>query len=375
MKKFGCEAVTSTCLKDTTGVLERAGRWVLQSGIQEPSGGVARYYRSDHGKNAQVSTEITGYAVSFLLYLHEVTGSAEYLDAAVRAARFLVRSAWNAHLDLFPFEHSSNGTAPQALSYFFDSGIIVRGLLSAWRTTGEKEFLDTAYRAGQGMLLHFRGPAGIHPILNLPERQAREYEPRWSASPGCYQLKSAMAWYDLYEAKGDADMRAAYEAALETALANHEAFLSDEPDSAKLVDRLHAYAYFLEGLLPRAKEAACSRTLASGIECMSSHALEIAPEFARSDVFAQLLRIRLFASQLGVAPIDEPAAAFEAEAISAFQLEAREGTIDGGFGFGTWHREMLPFVNPVSTAFCVQALVMWEQYKAHRLHADRRSLV
>jgi hypothetical protein len=49
---------------------ERAAGWFLNSGIQEASGGVARYYRSDTRRNARISTEITGYAVSTFVYLH-----------------------------------------------------------------------------------------------------------------------------------------------------------------------------------------------------------------------------------------------------------------------------------------------------------------
>ena len=44
--------------------LDRAGLWLLQSGIQEAGGGVARYYLADKRENRAVSTEITGYAVS-----------------------------------------------------------------------------------------------------------------------------------------------------------------------------------------------------------------------------------------------------------------------------------------------------------------------
>src|SRR5260370_14093638 len=88
--------------------LTSAGAWFLPSGIQESSGGVARYYRSDLGQNARVSTEITGYAVSALLYLNQRTGRAEYLEAALRAARFLTRIAWDGRLGTFPFEPSSN---------------------------------------------------------------------------------------------------------------------------------------------------------------------------------------------------------------------------------------------------------------------------
>ena len=62
---------TISTLSPTDTLIDAAGRWFLQSGIQEASGGVARYYRSDLRKNAPVSTEITGYAVSTLLFLDE----------------------------------------------------------------------------------------------------------------------------------------------------------------------------------------------------------------------------------------------------------------------------------------------------------------
>ena len=67
--------------------LDRTGAWLLHSGIQEPSGGVARYYLADARENRAVSTEITGYAVSTFTYLHALTGDGRYLDAAVRGAR------------------------------------------------------------------------------------------------------------------------------------------------------------------------------------------------------------------------------------------------------------------------------------------------
>jgi hypothetical protein len=60
--------------------IDRAGRWFLHSGIQEAGGGVARYYRSDTGRNNPVSTEITGYAVSTLVYLHALTGEEVYVS-------------------------------------------------------------------------------------------------------------------------------------------------------------------------------------------------------------------------------------------------------------------------------------------------------
>ena len=96
--------------------LARAGQWFLRSGIQEPNGGVARYYRTDLQSNYPVSTEITGYSVSALVYLHTLTRDERWLQAALRAARFLTRQAWDAESRSMPFE-----VDPPASACFFDS--------------------------------------------------------------------------------------------------------------------------------------------------------------------------------------------------------------------------------------------------------------
>ena len=337
----------------------RAARWFLNSGIQEPSGGVARYYYSDRGQNARVSTEITGYAVSFLTYAYGRTAEAEYLEAAERGARFLVREAWNPGLALFPYEYPlTRDVCP--LAYFFDSGIIIRGLLQIWRVTGEREFLDVATAAGHGMLKHFPGPEGLHPILHLPECTPLEYHAQWSASPGCYQLKAAMAWQDLYEVTGQQEFHAAYEAEMERAVATHLAFLPGASIQEKVMDRLHAYSYFVEAMLPRADRAECQDAYRIGMDRIEHYLNQISPVFVRSDVYGQLLRARVFAAELGIAPLDETAAEREARAAARFQFHSDDPRFDGGFGFGLQRGQVVPFVNPVSTAFCAQALDMWQ---------------
>jgi len=362
-------------LANTNNLLESAGRWFLYSGIQESNGGVARYYRSDLGQNAPVSTEITGYAVSALLFFHERTGQVEYQDAALQAARFLTRTAWNAKLETFPFEHSVNGDRSRALAYFFDCGIIVRGLLAAWRASTEHEFRDTAIAAGRAMLKDFQRGDAIHPILALPGKQPLPHETNWSASPGCYQLKSAMGWQELFEATGEMEFFRAYELAVAAALASEYDFLPGETNREKVMDRLHAYAYFLEGLSPMLHRSDCAHAFREGIDRIAAYLREIAPLFARSDVYAQLLRARLLGEAFGVISLDHAAAAQEAVQSATFQISSPDARVAGGFSFGRKCGEAMPFVNPVSTAFCVQALAWWDDRKNNALEARRQLLI
>jgi hypothetical protein len=343
--------------------VEKAGCWLLRSGIQEPGGGVARFHLSDTGKNARVSTEITGYAASAFCYLHQLAGQAEFLDAAARAARYLTREIWDPKASTFPFEPAS------PLAYFFDVGIIVRGLLAVARATDEQEFFDRARQAALSMAFDFMGEIGFHPVISLPDKQPIPYETRWSRNPGCYQLKAALAWLELSKDSGDDHAAKLYESALAYSLATHESFLSAESDREKQMDRLHAYCYFLEGLLPAADRPQVCGALAGGMECAARLFREIASDFERSDVAAQLLRIRLISHHRGLARLDEEAAEEEARRARPYQAA------NGGVFFGRKGRAMLPHINPVSTAFCLQALDLWEQHCSGRWTFDLAQLI
>jgi hypothetical protein len=357
--------------------LELAGRWFLESGIQGRHGGVARYYRSDLGQNARVSTEITGYAVSTLLYLRSVTGDHGYLDAALRAGWFLTGKAWDRSVQTFPFEHPTTGAdAAPPLAYFFDCGIILRGLLGLWRAVGEPGFLGSAVLCAKSMALDFAADEStFHPIVELPSKRPLAWGWKWSSAPGCYQLKAALSWYELCEQVGCTEYRTQYERLLYAALRDQESFLPGHPERQRVMDRLHAYSYFLEGLLPCVGEPECARALVTGIGRVSELIERIAPTFERSDVIAQLLRVRLFADALGVLALDREAARGEVERLNAFQAPGAAGKIAGGFYFGRKTGGMLPHVNPVSTAFCVQALEMWRQYEAGEFVPDWRVLI
>jgi hypothetical protein len=82
-----------------------------------------------------------------------------------------------------------------------------------------------------------------------------------------------------------------------------------------------------------------------------------------------LLRVRL----LGGAPGTD--AAHQAEQAATFQIESDDPRVSGGFLFGRKNGEPLPFANPVSTAFCVQALALWDDHAAGRRLIPRQELI
>ena len=334
--------------------LERAGEWFLHSGIQEPNGGIARFYRVTEGRNAALSTEITGYGISALLELHARLQDGRYLKAARRAGDYLLREAWHEPLQTFPFE---TGAGVPSLTYFFDLGIIARALLRLTRVTGEGHYALYARRAGEAMARDFRCEAGggSHPILTLPGKAPLAHEAWWSRRPGCFHLKAALAWHEL-------GMMNEYERQLEFSLSCWREVIEIETERDRVMDRLHALSYFLEGLMPVVDRPECRSAMQEGVRWGTQLLGEIAPRFERSDVHAQLLRVRLF---LGPALPDEVAA------VQSFQDASPDPRLHGGYRFGRKAGVPMPFGNPVSTAFCLQAAAWYEENR----EPDWRDLV
>ena len=367
-KIVGLPQTPTQALGSKISAVNLAGNWLLHSGIQEPIGGVARYYMADARENRAISTEITGYGISAMLYLYSLSRDERYLVGAAQAGRFLSRLAWDHNLRLFPFEYveEEDQAKPEPLAYFFDSGIIVRGLLRLWRATKDRQLLAVAQACGRSMREEFLDGGEYHPILKLPNKEPLPRSNYWSRMPGCYQLKSGLAWLDLYQETGEPDYLAWYEDLLERSLRSHESFLPGA-SGLRVMDRLHAYCYFLEGILPRVDRPEVARALADGITKVVSHSSALGPQFLRSDVCAQLLRVQLLADRAGIATLDRLEALSTAEKIEAFQLEHGDLRIHGGFFFARRDGALQPQVNPVSTAFCAQAIMMWRQFLAGEL--------
>jgi hypothetical protein len=371
----GLSIATQPATLSIPSFLRIASDWFLHSGIQDADGGVARYFRTDLGHNNRVSTEITGYAVSALCSFYRLTSDDAFLDAARRAGDFLTQQAWDPSRGIFPFEWPPTETPTQNRCFFFDSGIIVRGLLTLYRTTRDPRYLTVAMECGRGMALWFDRDGQFAPIVQLPLLDALPYGNGWSSNPGCYQLKSAMAWLELFRETGMTEFSTLWETALQRAMADHAAFLPGTSDRFRVMDRLHAYGYFLEALLAAADRPECRAALAGGIERTADYLRDIAPEFARSDVYAQVLRVRLLADASGAVSLNRARAAEEVAALPAFQYATEDARTNGGFSFGRRDGGLLPFANPVSTAFCSQALLFWEEHQRGTLTATWQDLI
>lgn len=290
---------------------------------------MAGWYRWDLKENAPVSAGVTGYALSGLYFVHQRTGNADLLNALRRGARFLTGSS---------------------AANFFDNGIAARGLLAAWRATRDGQFLENAAARGRSMA------NGVVP-------------------GGCYQLKAALAWLELHEETGEQPFRDAWEECLDYSLAAQAWVLPGDSDHERVMDQLHAYCDFLEGLLPVLNRQPCLRAFGEGLDRASHFLRQIAPVFLRSDVCAQLLRLRIYAAAARALPLELAPATAEASAAVSFRIASADNRASGGFSFGRRQGTLMPFVSPISTLLCMQALVLWTESKQEGFHADWRGLI
>jgi hypothetical protein len=65
----------------------------------------------------------------------------------------------------------------------------------------------------------------------------------------------------------------------------------------------------------------------------------------------------------------------EFQELGKYQASSADSRIDGGFHFGLKDGRFLPYVNPVSTVFALQAMEMWREHESGSLAWDYRKLI
>lgn len=351
-------------------------RWLAYSGIQAESGGVSRYYSEDAGAYQDISTEITAYAIQAYLQL-PIPGQTGLLSNALRAGQFLCFDAGDPQDGLFPVQVSRSGAEARRVAYFFDCGIIIRALLALWHATADPMYLERAERCGAMILERMsRVDGSFFPVVDLESGVPSVPGETWSLEPGVHQLKVGLAFLELAEVTSSGLFSKTAEQLLHGCLRAQEMFLPGHSDPARVVDRLHAYCYFLEGILPfLERRFDCVQALAAGMTRLEAGAAEHRDLFDRCDTTAQLLRLRLLADYIGVVEIDLGAASREAESLAGFQIRSEDRRTNGAFSFGQFRGQPIPHASPVATIFGLQALRMWEEYQRGEMRTTWRELI
>ena len=350
-------------------------RWLKNSGIQTESGGVSRFYDADQRRYRPVSTEFTAYFIRTLLA--SVEEGEKPPAQALTAAQFLMEQAFDVSTDLFPYEMPNGEGSSRPAARFLGCGIVIRALLDLWRATGEVPYRE--YAESCGLAMHSRMATvdgGFFPLYDLVGQQPEFGSGSWTVESGVHQLKAGLAFLELADATGLLDFASDADRLRKWCFTRHEGFLPGDGDVEETMSRLHGYCCFLEGLLPMASlDAESARVLQFGILHVENLIDEIGEHFLRCDVVAQLLRLRLYADNMGVMELDQQRAEEEAVALAQFQIQSLDPKADGGFASARRANALVPHVHPASTAFALQALQIWGHIEDGKFADDWRKLV
>jgi len=370
---------------------EKVKNWLLFSGLfvnnnnDKNCGAVYSFYNEKKKEFCFLYPEITGYFLSALRFLYDIEKNRNYLEYSKLSANWLV-SIYDKYGGII--QGFSLDSAKKELIYSFDTAICAKGLLDSFVITGEEKYLEYAKK----MIWYLTDEAlendgSVKPYKNLKTNEFEESKDVWYKRKGCFHIKTAIPFIQLYEITND---RRLFENAVK--ILNTYSKYQNPDGSFNLhqndkVINLHTLCYALEGLLFGYQVTkndnylkSCSDAAnwcAEKIENDGSINLWFNSKYKSKAAYsvAQLIRIMILLSSLNKNDTYKK----NVDKLHSFQILLQAVTndpkIDGGFyeelykfAFN-WKKR--PRLNSWTSMFALQSLYWFENY--HEIAFDKAS--
>jgi hypothetical protein len=366
-------------------LLEGATRWLLHSGIQHPpgdpklSGGVHAWYEPRTGTHAFLYPEITGYAITTLLFLNSIDRTPLLLERAEAAAAWLLDHAVEPRSGavLCRFD----GTQWLARQCTFDNGVCLNALVNLYRETKDEAYLRGAFRIADWLLRVVRRPDGSFYAKCRPSTQtAANPGGKWSLISGTFLVKLAMGLTNLGEVSDERRYRDAAEKLCAWGIARQEPDGRFPTAESRSQTFLHPHCYTAEGLIVAGLSLECEEWIEAAAKAVAWIAPQQLPTggfpafyedgkflpIESPDISSQVLRLYLLLPEPLRADIPlDPAGVVRI--FLPFQSRDISPAANGGIAAGgAWYYEENDdrtgeHVNSWVTMFCVQALFLLER--------------
>jgi len=236
--------------------IELAKNWVLYSGIQNygkrclVNGAFNSWYDVDNKIYPYVYSEVSGYGISFYLYLESMREDNELLERAILSADWIHNYALIADTFdvMFRFYYHENDFWPRN-SYSFDNAIILNGLVLLFNKTKNEKYLDISTKIAKRLIDVMQHDNGsFYSYYSLDDGIKLMSPDSWSKYPGSYHAKNAIALLKLFEITGDSFFKNSATKVCDWSLKqqqNDGRFVSVKTDESTI---LHPHCYSLEGL-------------------------------------------------------------------------------------------------------------------------------
>jgi hypothetical protein len=233
-----------------------ASRWLKDSGIQSPQGGLYSWYDLKDKTYSFIYSEITGYAITTLLFLEKIYKERIYLDKAKRAARWIIKEAMLPCGAIRTRLYKEDELADEAYSFCgenvfsFDLGMVLYGMINLYKRTKDNIFFDTSKKMADFLLSQMHKDDGsFSPLYNAKTKRHIESFDKWSNQSGAFHAKVSLGLIDVFEVTKEKKYRDAAARVCEYALSFQQEDGRFITDRAKKTTNLHPHSYTAEGLL------------------------------------------------------------------------------------------------------------------------------
>jgi len=349
--------------------------WLLTSGIQDEAGGFYAWRSLKKQSYSYLYPEITGYGITLLCFLYEMSRDRLLLEKAERAARWIRDVAQHpcggVRTRLYIIDEVEHYSFQRGNIYTFDCAMVAFGLLKLYRLTKDKVHLETAERIIKFMLVNMVKKNGLlFPAFDARTQAPYETYEKWSTQSGSFHAKCALALCEMADIQKKSEYSAAARSLIDAACKNfldgHQ-FITNAADKSS---HFHPYCYSLEGILylnHKLKIDVYQTMINNAFEWMVSFQAEeggfptsvFGPDqikivHERTDIQAQVLRLwHLITGSDTQKELDR--------ARLCGRLLENQDTESGGFFFGTdCDGEYKNDINAWCSMFAYQALLLAE---------------
>lgn len=243
-------------MEDTNSPVYLATQWMLNSGIQSKEGGFYAWYDLAKKSPSFVYSEITGYAITTLLFLKNVYSNDIYLEKAKKAASWIINRALQPSGAVRTRLYENDSLADKLYSFSgenifsFDSGMVLYGMINLYKSTKEKIFLEHSVKIADFLLDKMHKKDGsFYAIYNVNAKRAQESFDKWSNQSGSFHAKLGLGLVDMFDVTKNKKYLDVAAAVCEYALGNQEECGRFITNCADKTTNLHPHCYSVEGLL------------------------------------------------------------------------------------------------------------------------------
>ena len=370
--------------------INSAKNWLLNSGIQnlegEHKGAFNSWFDVNNKNYPYAYSEITGYAITTLLFLYKLEKKEIYLKRAKLAANWLINKATHKSGGIlcryFYDKTEFRGSFENEEMFLFDSGMVLNGIINLYEITKDEKYLEFSKRLAKFIIGKQKPDGSFYAVYNGKDESLTDNGEKWSTQLGAFHNKLSIGLLKLHKITKDEKYK---NSAIKICDYSLKFFQNDGRviTFSKTGDSLfHPHCYAAEGLYVAGKYLNNKKYLEfskKATEYLFNNQKENGGipqffrnnkliDFERTDILGQALRMGILHS------IKKGKFEILKQRLLEFQNTKEEQK--GGFIYGYDDKgNKYEHINSWCTMFALQALILYEQKSENKVNFEGFLLV